>query len=281
MRPHVTLLNVAVWVGAVFLSILVHELGHAIAFRYFGCRPRITLYGFGGLASADREPAGRARARIIIAAAGPLAGFVLAALTIALVANVGYRVPVLRWTVGGGAPIESTALYLLVVDLVYVNVVWGLVNLLPVQPLDGGQIALELSRAHNPVRGVERSIWISFVTAIAAAIVGIVVFESLYTCLLFGYLAYSSAQVLRRQYLVSFDVQRAARRARDRWRAWGRARRRSAIGLSVVRELRDLERIDDTASSAESDRLVNDVLRSAAERAKRAGVGRVGERSRD
>ena len=40
----------AVWVGVVFVSILVHELGHALAFRYFGIQCQIILYQMGGLA---------------------------------------------------------------------------------------------------------------------------------------------------------------------------------------------------------------------------------------
>src|SRR3954453_23886112 len=44
-------LDTLVWVAVVFVSILVHEMGHAIVQTYFGGHPRITLYGFGGLAS--------------------------------------------------------------------------------------------------------------------------------------------------------------------------------------------------------------------------------------
>ena len=51
--------NVLIWVAVVFVSILVHELGHAFMQRYYGGHPWITLYGFGGLASCndcDRSP---------------------------------------------------------------------------------------------------------------------------------------------------------------------------------------------------------------------------------
>ncbi|MCH8921713.1 MAG: peptidase, partial [Planctomycetes bacterium] len=41
------------WVGVVFVSILIHELGHALAMRYYGWNARITLYAFGGLASYE------------------------------------------------------------------------------------------------------------------------------------------------------------------------------------------------------------------------------------
>src|SRR6202011_2917389 len=62
------------WVLAVFLSILVHELGHALVIRSFGSQPWITLYGMGGLAShaATRTDPGT---HILISLAGPGAGF--------------------------------------------------------------------------------------------------------------------------------------------------------------------------------------------------------------
>ena len=42
-----------VWILAMFLSILIHELGHAFAYRHFGKSSHILLYQFGGLAIAD------------------------------------------------------------------------------------------------------------------------------------------------------------------------------------------------------------------------------------
>jgi stage IV sporulation protein FB len=73
------------WVGVVFFSILVHELGHAFAQQSYGGHPRITLHGFGGLAiceDCDRSP----RSQILISLAGPLAGFCLAGLVILILA---------------------------------------------------------------------------------------------------------------------------------------------------------------------------------------------------
>ena len=68
------------WIVAVFLSILIHELGHALVMRAYGFRPWITLYGLGGQASYDLplcvhvEGIG-ALAQVLISAAGPAAGF--------------------------------------------------------------------------------------------------------------------------------------------------------------------------------------------------------------
>ena len=44
------LTRIAIWIGVAFVSILVHELGHAVIMRRFGSNARIVLHSFGGLA---------------------------------------------------------------------------------------------------------------------------------------------------------------------------------------------------------------------------------------
>ena len=64
---------VVIWVGVVFVSILIHELGHAMTIRAFGWYPLILLYTFGGLAiyqPTHRDP----RKELLISLAGPAAG---------------------------------------------------------------------------------------------------------------------------------------------------------------------------------------------------------------
>ncbi len=51
IQPNVKPLHSFIWLAAVTVSILIHELGHALAIRYYGYRPWITLYALGGLAS--------------------------------------------------------------------------------------------------------------------------------------------------------------------------------------------------------------------------------------
>ena len=80
-RPDI-LYAVLAWILAVFISILIHELGHALVQRAYGYRPWITLYGLGGLASYDPaavyQPRGSPTVRqILISAAGPGAGFLM------------------------------------------------------------------------------------------------------------------------------------------------------------------------------------------------------------
>ena len=140
------------WCGAVFVSLLVHEMGHALAYRFFGQSARIVLHHFGGLAIADRWGGRGLRgpgSRLLIAAAGPLAQLVLAAAIVAGLRAAGFAVPFPLPGVGDslrldeGRPIESLPLWAIVSFLLYVNIFWPLLNLLPVPPLDGGTIARE------------------------------------------------------------------------------------------------------------------------------------------
>ena len=87
--------SVLTWIVAVFLSILVHELGHALVMRAYGFRPWITLYGLGGLASYDQGHAFRSKGsgplgQILICLAGPAAGFLLAAVLVLGLVLAGY-----------------------------------------------------------------------------------------------------------------------------------------------------------------------------------------------
>src|SRR5579875_2541086 len=67
---------VLIWVGCVFVSILVHEYGHGLMARAFGASPSIVLHGFGGLCiyQPDRQTP---RQRLAVLLCGPGAGFVL------------------------------------------------------------------------------------------------------------------------------------------------------------------------------------------------------------
>lgn len=113
-----------------FLSVLLHELGHSyVALRYRIPIDRITLFFFGGVAHM-RSEAPSPRAEFLIAIAGPLVSFVLggvclglAALTESIQQDLGLRGPMMLGTLLG-----------------MVNVQLGLFNLIPGFPLDGGRV---------------------------------------------------------------------------------------------------------------------------------------------
>jgi stage IV sporulation protein FB len=112
------------WVGAAFVSIVIHELGHAFAMRRFGDRQvGILLYAFGGLARGSRW---LSRVEdIIVSAAGPVVQIV-----------IGYSLKLLL----SGWQTESVLLGSFVQAFIYVSIFWALLNLLPIIPLDGGHI---------------------------------------------------------------------------------------------------------------------------------------------
>jgi stage IV sporulation protein FB len=192
-------LDMLLWVGTVFVSILVHEMGHALAARSYGWPPRITLHSFGGLASYH-PTFHNTRSQILITAAGPGAGFLFAGLIIALIALAGHRV-IFGWQFGV-LPLrfdlfESMPLNRLIVDLLYVNIFWGLINLLPVYPLDGGQISRELLALVSPADSVRQSLWLSVITAAAVAVLAFTRLNDRYIAIFFAYLAYTSYSTLQ------------------------------------------------------------------------------------
>lgn len=193
----------AIWVAVVLVSITVHELGHAVAFRAFGSDSHIVLWMFGGLAVPYTGIAGRGR-RILVSLAGPFAGFALCGLV------YGSHLAT-DW----GSPKNGLLVLNLYFWLVFVNLVWGIFNLLPVYPLDGGQVSRELCEAKWRGRGVLVSLKISIGVAATVAIYSLICeldqrsSESAlkfipfwargtwYTALLFGLLAAQSYQLLQ------------------------------------------------------------------------------------
>jgi Zn-dependent protease len=114
------------WVVVVFVSVLVHELGHALMGRIFGLAPQIELHGMGGTTSwIEARDVGHARS-IAISVAGPFAGFSIAAL-LYLANRLGFHP-------------ENAHLQFALERALAVNFVWGIFNLAPMLPLDGGNV---------------------------------------------------------------------------------------------------------------------------------------------
>jgi len=193
------------WILAVFLSVLVHEMGHALTMRAYGFQPRVTLYGLGGFASygpgqsRDQGTVGQ----ILISFAGPGSQFLLVAALVAILKATGHDVLIYRWGpvffAFTGETVVSWAITVLLDDLMLVSVFWGALNLVPVYPLDGGQIAREILVAANPREGISQSLILSMVAAVAMMLVGAQL-KDLFVILLFGYLGYASYQT-REKYL--------------------------------------------------------------------------------
>jgi stage IV sporulation protein FB len=75
--------------------------------------------------------------------------------------------------------------------MIYICVIWGIVNLLPIYPLDGGHVAREILLQISPRYGIRLSLWLSIVAAVAMAVFGFVQWHSWFVAFFFGYLAYT------------------------------------------------------------------------------------------
>jgi Zn-dependent protease len=156
-RPGVYILE---WVGVVAVSILIHELGHAFAFRAYNIHPEIRLWGMGGLTiSGFVLPP---RKSILVSLAGPLVGI-----------PVAIAVMVVKPWLPTTDPFAITA-----GDLIFVNLWWGILNLLPIAGLDGGNVLTNLFIVVFGQRGKRPGLIVvglcGIVIAVGAAFVGFV-----------------------------------------------------------------------------------------------------------
>jgi len=208
-----SLVLIPIWILVIFVSILVHELGHALAFRRYGQRSRILLHFAGGLTIPEPVSWGggyanvglTANQQIFISLAGPGAGFLFAALLIAIVLVTGGSVSTF-WLLGFipilnvGMPLGGPFLAAVVTMLLGVNIFWGVINLMPVHPLDGGSVTRNVAVQVDPIDGIRKSLWLSVVAGAIVALVGLLFLRSLFLALLFGLLAFQSYQALQHRY---------------------------------------------------------------------------------
>lgn len=147
------------WIVAVFISIMVHELGHAVVGRLYGGSTSIVLHGMGGLTFRNGGRYSSARQDILISLAGSATEIILLGIPAYLFTHNN---PMLYFT--------SFGWYLFFWDLMWVSLGWGIINLLPILPLDGGNIAITLlarTRTDDPETAARV---LSIGTALALAI---------------------------------------------------------------------------------------------------------------
>ena len=139
----------------VFQGVLFHELGHALMGRRFGLEPQIDLAFFAGL---TRWTGGRSLTPgrgVLVSFAGPFVGIVCGtfglAVWMAMPPNLSSH---LQWTMA---------------MFVYVNLGWSILNLVPILPLDGGNILAHFLQMISPRGGVRWARYISVGLVVALA----------------------------------------------------------------------------------------------------------------
>lgn len=171
-----------VWVLVVLISILVHEMGHAFAIMRHRIEPEIALHGMGGTTTWRAVLPLRRFDLVVISLAGPLAGFLVAGLIFAV-----FRFA--PWLTAKLPPLARLAAF----DLLAVNIYWGIFNLIPVLPLDGGHV---LEHALGPKRARITGA-ISFTVAVLLTLYFGVYRRELWGAMIFGMSAFTSYQHYR------------------------------------------------------------------------------------
>mgnify|MGYP001065876963 CR=1 FL=1 len=204
--------RVLLWVGCVFVSILVHEFGHGLTSKHFRDSPWILLYSMGGLCYSERQ--GTRGQRLAVILAGPGAGFllflvVMAASTLLLGISPSEHLAIILALLGFDADPRafvsglskfgphSSLVFEAYRMLVWINLLWTFVNLLPIWPLDGGQASQIISSVVDPRNGVRRNHILSLVTAGLLAVVAGVRSGDMFLTLFFGFFAFTNYQVLQ------------------------------------------------------------------------------------
>ena len=225
------------WMACLFVSILIHEFGHVCAGLLFGSHGHIVLYGFGGLAIGSSNLTNRWK-RIAVYFAGPFAGFLYVGVLLLILRLIdperaaAFVGQILRFigidTRYADISIARNPTNMAILYLILINLFYGAMNLLPVYPLDGGQISRDLFNHFMRGAGVRPSLGLSlFVAGLVAInafaeeygrplpIVGSFLPGGIYIALLFTMLAINNYQELQ-------QVRPPTRFDRDEPAAWER-----------------------------------------------------------
>ena len=165
--------SVLIYIIVFFISILGHELGHALAYRSFGGSAQIMIHAMGGMAVSHGSF--NRKQKIIITAAGPLFGLAMGIICLLLPMFLD---------------LASMSKYLIkfLNLMIFLNIFWSFFNLLPIIPLDGGQLLGHIMHEKKPVlRGQ-----IGGITAGLAALFLFLILGSIFGAILLGYLAYQN-----------------------------------------------------------------------------------------
>lgn len=121
------------FIGGLFITVLLHELGHAVTAMEYGIEAKnIVLMPFGGIASIEKFPA-NPRQELLVSLSGPLVNLIIAALLkIMFPAETTIPADYTQVSIAHGHDF--------ILNLFLANIVLAIFNLIPAFPLDGGRI---------------------------------------------------------------------------------------------------------------------------------------------
>jgi len=150
-RDSLSIILILIFMLAGFISILVHELGHALTIRKFGWPTEISLHAFGGYATYPTGKLSR-KESFLVTIAGPGLQILLAFFLLGL----RYFIPI---------P-PGSLLNVLILNLIGVSVIWALLNCIPIYPMDGGQMMAA-------ILGPRRESLVYLISIVLAIIIGL------------------------------------------------------------------------------------------------------------
>ncbi len=158
-----------IFIAALFASVFLHEMGHALVSRRYGIRTlEIVMFPIGGIARLEKNPG--VREEFWIAIAGPVVNFVIAAGLFVYLAITGQWQSLAKMT-------EATDFNMLQ-RIAVGNLVLGLFNLLPALPMDGGRILRSLLARYRPeAAATQLAARIGTGMAVLMGLVGLVTFN--------------------------------------------------------------------------------------------------------
>lgn len=175
-----TWVGTLIWMFVILVSVIVHEFGHALTAIGFGLKPQIELVALGGLTYHKGEGLPFWK-QFIIVFNGPLFGFFLFLLAWFLLTMT---------TPGTKVQYILTLFY-------QINLIWTVLNLVPVLPLDGGQMMRIVLEAIFGAKGLKYSLIVGMVVAGGASLF-FFLFQNFFAGALFFLFAFQSFDMYRR-----------------------------------------------------------------------------------
>jgi Zn-dependent protease len=172
---------IVIWVAVVGVSVLLHELGHALMGRAFGLAPAIELHGMGGTTSWPQGKDVSYGKRILISLAGPAVG-------------IAIGISVLMAIVLGLKPENRLALSALE-SVMWVNGYWAILNLIPMLPLDGGNVMAHVLNAITGGKGDRMARIVSLVIAVGIGLLALA-YGQRYGAILCALFAFQNGRML-------------------------------------------------------------------------------------
>jgi len=180
-NPNLGIHYALLWIPVLFVSVLIHELAHAAAIGLFGFgSSHIILGGMGGVTINQRRA--RPWQDLVISVAGPASSFLLWWLASAISQNVALAQ-------------TDRMLAALLPRLENANLFWGIFNLIPVPPLDGGHATRDFFRMFLTERNAFIiAIWIAIIVGSAVAVVSLLWLKAIFIALYMAWFVYMAVQ---------------------------------------------------------------------------------------